>query len=110
MFYPYYLVLIQKKIFTMNDNFSPRVKRIFTYSKEEAVRLGQSTVGTEHFILAILQENEGSAINLLHNLNIDMERLRQNIHTLTSARVSILLILTLFTLPCKPKEQCKLHI
>ena len=70
----------------MNDNFSPRVKRIFTYSKEEAVRLGQSTVGTEHFILAILQENEGSAINLLNNLNIDMERLRQNIHTLTSAR------------------------
>ena len=70
----------------MNDNFSPRVKRIFTYSKEEAVRLGQSTVGTEHFILAILQENEGSAINLLRNLNIDMEKLRQNIHTLTSAR------------------------
>lgn len=70
----------------MNDNFSPRVKRIFTYSKEEAIRLGQSTVGTEHFVLAILQEGEGSAIDLMHSLNIDMERLRQNIHTLTSAR------------------------
>ena len=71
-FSPIMGILIQKENFTMNDNFSPRVKRIFTYSKEEAVRLGQSTVGTEHFILAILQENEGSAINLLHNLNIDM--------------------------------------
>ena len=70
----------------MNDNFSPRVKRIFTYSKEEAIRLGQSTVGTEHFVLAILQEGEGSAIDLMHSLNIDMERLRQNVHTLTSAR------------------------
>lgn len=85
-FSPIMGILIQKENFTMNDNFSPRVKRIFTYSKEEAVRLGQSTVGTEHFILAILQENEGSAINLLRNLNIDMEKLRQNIHTLTSAR------------------------
>ena len=70
----------------MNDNFSPRVKKIFTYSKEEAVRLGQSTVGTEHFLLAMLQEDDGSAVALLHDLNVDMERLRQNIHTLTSAR------------------------
>ena len=50
------------------------------------MRLGQSSVGTEHFVLAILQEGEGSAIDLMHSLNIDMERLRQNIHTLTSAR------------------------
>ena len=70
----------------MNDNFSARVKRVITYSKEEAVRLGQSTVGTEHFILAIIQENEGKAIEILQSLNTDMDRLRQHIHTLTSAR------------------------
>ena len=70
----------------MNDNFSPRVKRVITYSKEEAVRLGQSTVGTEHFILAIIQENEGKAIEILQSLHTDMDRLRQHIHTLTSAR------------------------
>ena len=55
----------------MSDNFSERVKRIFNYSKEEAIRLGQSTVGTEHFVLAIIQEGQ---------------RLRQQIHTLTSSR------------------------
>ena len=94
----------------MNDNFSPRVKRIFTYSKEEAVRLGQSTVGTEHFILAILQENEGSAINLLRNLNIDMEKLGKTSTPLLQHVVSTLLISMLFTSLYKPKEQCKLHI
>ena len=61
----------------MSDNFSERVKRIFNYSKEEAIRLGQSTVGTEHFVLAIIQEGQGSAIELLQDLRIDMERLRQ---------------------------------
>lgn len=70
----------------MNENFSERVKRIFTYSKEEAIRLGQSAIGTEHLMLAILQEGEGSAVDLMQSLNIDMNRLRQNIHTLTSAR------------------------
>ncbi|WP_454980291.1 ATP-dependent Clp protease ATP-binding subunit [Capnocytophaga haemolytica] len=70
----------------MNDNFSPRVKRIFTYSKDEAIRLGQSTVGTEHFILAMLQEGEGRAIEILQNLGVDIEKLRQQIHTLTSVR------------------------
>ena len=70
----------------MNDNFSPRVKRIFTYSKEEAVRLGQSSVGTEHFVLAMIQEGEGKAIEILQSLHTDMDRLRQHIHTLTSAR------------------------
>ena len=60
----------------MSDNFSERVKRIFNYSKEEAIRLGQSTVGTEHFVLAIIQEGQGSAIELLQDLRIDMERLR----------------------------------
>ena len=42
-FSPIMGILIQKENFTMNDNFSPRVKRIFTYSKEEAVRLGYVT-------------------------------------------------------------------
>ena len=70
----------------MSDNFSPRVKRVFSYSKEEAIRLGQSTVGTEHFILAILQEGGGKAIDILQSLNTDIDCLKQNIHTLTSAR------------------------
>ncbi|GJQ06171.1 ATP-dependent Clp protease ClpC [Capnocytophaga cynodegmi] len=70
----------------MSDNFSPRVKRIFTYSKDEAIRLGQSTVGTEHFVLAMLHEGEGRAFEVLLSLKTDMDRLRQNIHALTSAR------------------------
>ena len=33
----------------MDDNFSPRVKDVITYSKEEALRLGHDFIGTEHF-------------------------------------------------------------
>lgn len=67
----------------MSDNFSPRVKKIFTYSKEEAVRLGQSIVGTEHFMLAMLYEGKGTAIEILNSLEVDIERLRENIQRLT---------------------------
>lgn len=70
----------------MNDNFSPRVKRIFVYSRNEAIRLGHSTVGTEHFILGILNEGKGKAIDILLSLNTDFDRLRQQIYTLTSVR------------------------
>ncbi|CEN50689.1 ATP-dependent Clp protease ATP-binding subunit [Capnocytophaga canis] len=70
----------------MNDNFSPRVKRILAYSNDEAIRLGQSVVGTEHLILALLQEGEGRAIDVLLSLNTDLERLRQQIYGLTSMR------------------------
>lgn len=70
----------------MNDNFSPRVKRIFVYSRNEAIRLGHSTVGTEHFILGILNEGKGRAIDILLSLNTDFDRLRQQIYTLTSVR------------------------
>jgi ATP-dependent Clp protease ATP-binding subunit ClpC len=35
----------------MDDNFSPRVKDVITYSKEEALRLGHDFIGTEHLML-----------------------------------------------------------
>ena len=34
----------------MDDNFSPRVKDVITYSKEEALRLGHDFIGTEHLL------------------------------------------------------------
>ena len=39
----------------MDDNFSPRVKDVITYSKEEALRLGHDFIGTEHLMLGILR-------------------------------------------------------
>ena len=48
----------------MDDNFSPRVKDVISYSKEEALRLGHGSIGTEHLMLGILRDGEGKAISI----------------------------------------------
>ncbi|RXR17301.1 ATP-dependent Clp protease ATP-binding subunit [Flavobacterium amnicola] len=69
----------------MDDNFSPRVKDVITYSKEEALRLGHDFIGTEHLMLGILRDGNGSAINILNNLSIDLEHLRRKVEILSPA-------------------------
>ena len=49
----------------MEAKFSPRVRDVITYSREEALRLGHNYIGVEHFMLGILREGEGTAIQLL---------------------------------------------
>ena len=67
----------------MDDNFSPRVKDVITYSKEEALRLGHDFIGTEHLMLGILRDGNGKAINILNNLSIDLEHLRKKVEVLS---------------------------
>ncbi len=67
----------------MDDNFSPRVKDVITFSKEEALRLGHDFIGTEHFILGILRDGNGKAFVILQNLVVDMEYLRKKIEALS---------------------------
>ncbi|MDO5607709.1 MAG: ATP-dependent Clp protease ATP-binding subunit [Capnocytophaga sp.] len=73
----------------MNENFSPRVKKIIAASKEEAKRLGQSVIGTEHIVLAMLQESGGSAIDIINKLNIDLSTLRQRVGRLASVSFNV---------------------
>jgi ATP-dependent Clp protease ATP-binding subunit ClpC len=67
----------------MDDNFSPRVKDVITYSKEEALRLGHDFIGTEHLMLGILRDGNGKAINILNNLDVDLEHLRRKVEILS---------------------------
>jgi ATP-dependent Clp protease ATP-binding subunit ClpC len=69
----------------MDDNFSPRVKDVITYSKEEALRLGHDFIGTEHLMLGILRDGNGKAINILSNLSIDLAHLRKRVEILSPA-------------------------
>ena len=69
----------------MDDNFSPRVKDVITYSKEEALRLGHDFIGTEHLMLGILRDGNGKAINILNNLAIDLNQLRRKVEILSPA-------------------------
>ncbi|MEZ4837824.1 ATP-dependent Clp protease ATP-binding subunit [Flavobacterium sp.] len=67
----------------MDDNFSPRVKDVISYSKEEALRLGHDFIGTEHLMLGILRDGNGKAITILNNLDIDLEYLRKKVEILS---------------------------
>lgn len=68
---------IWKGIRTMETNFSPRVKDVISFSREEALRLGHDYIGTEHFLLGIIREGQGVAIKILKNLNVDLMELRR---------------------------------
>ncbi|WP_432671031.1 ATP-dependent Clp protease ATP-binding subunit [Flavobacterium sp. SM2513] len=69
----------------MDDNFSPRVKDVISYSKEEALRLGHDFIGTEHLMLGILRDGNGKAINIMNNLSIDLDHLRKRVEILSPA-------------------------
>lgn len=69
----------------MDDNFSPRVKDVITYSKEEALRLGHDFIGTEHLMLGILRDGNGKAIAILNNLSVDLDHLRKKVEILSPA-------------------------
>lgn len=69
----------------MDDNFSPRVKEVLSYSKDEALRLGHDFIGTEHLLLGILRDGSGKAISILDQLDVDLEHLKRKVEILTPA-------------------------
>ena len=73
----------------MDDNFSPRVKDVISYSKEEALRLGHDFIGTEHLMLGLLRDGQGKAIEILNNLDIDLSQLRRKVEILSPANPDI---------------------
>ena len=71
----------------MDDNFSPRVKDVIAFSKEEALRLGHNFIGTEHLMLGILRDGEGKAIAILNSIEINLEELRRKVEILNPATI-----------------------
>ncbi len=69
----------------MDDNFSPRVKDVIAYSKEEALRLGHDFIGTEHLMLGLLRDGSGKAISILDALDVDLDHLRRKVEILSPA-------------------------
>ncbi len=69
----------------MDDNFSPKVKDVIAYSKEEALRLGHDFIGTEHLMLGLLRKANGEAIDVLNALDVDLVSLRKKIEGLSPA-------------------------
>ena len=63
----------------MDNNFSTQVKEIISFSREEALRLGNDFIGTEHLLLGLIREGENTAIKILKSFNVDLYELRKEI-------------------------------
>lgn len=63
----------------MEAKFSPRVRDVISFSREEAIRLGHDYIGTEHLLLGLVREGEGKAVKTLLSMDIDLIRLKKTI-------------------------------
>ena len=68
----------------MNGNYSERMLTVLEYVNDEAIRLGDETVGVEHLILGMIREGEGSAVKTLNVLGLEMPDLRAIIEEVIS--------------------------
>jgi ATP-dependent Clp protease ATP-binding subunit ClpC len=69
-----------------NRKFSPKVKKIIQLSREEAIRLGHDFIGTEHFLLGMLQEKDSLPIKVLDSLEVNLDELKHKIELTQTLR------------------------
>ncbi len=69
----------------MNRKFSPKVKKIISLSRDEALRLGHDYIGTEHLLLGMLKEKDNMAIKVLSSLELDLDQLKYRVEEATKA-------------------------
>ena len=65
----------------MDAKFSPRVKDVISYSREEALRLGHDYIGVEHLLLGIIREGEGVAMKMIKSSGVDSKELRKKLES-----------------------------
>jgi ATP-dependent Clp protease ATP-binding subunit ClpA len=59
--------------------FTPRAKKVIDLSLREALSLGHNYIGTEHILLGLVRENEGSAMQILRELDADSDKIRDEV-------------------------------
>ena len=72
----------------MESNFSQRVKDVMSFSREEALRLGNDFISVEHLLLGMIREGEGKAINMLKGLKADFKLIRKDLESELSKNTS----------------------
>ncbi len=63
----------------MDAKFSPKVKDVISFSREEAIRLGHDYIDPCHLLLGLIREGDGQAIKTLKSLGVDLNRLKKSI-------------------------------
>ncbi len=70
-------------VFTQSFGYTPRSKKILELAVTFSKQLGQSYVGTEHILMALIREKEGVAFKILTDLGTDLTELESGIHNVT---------------------------
>jgi ATP-dependent Clp protease ATP-binding subunit ClpC len=65
----------------MGHKFSSQMKEIISYSREEAERLGNDYIGTEHLLLGLLREGDNAALRILKSFKVDVAEMQKEIES-----------------------------
>src|SRR6266699_6444687 len=63
----------------MMNNFTPRAQHVLVLARKEAERFKHNYVGTEHLLLGLIKLGQGVAVNVLHKMGLDLERVRMEV-------------------------------
>ena len=63
----------------MNNKYSEQLKKVLSFSREEAVRLGNDYISNEHLFLGVLREGSANILQILVNYNIDLNLIKKSI-------------------------------
>lgn len=66
----------------MNRKFSPKVKKVLSLSREEALKLGSDYIGTEHLLLGLVKDSDNLAVIVLDSLDVNFDELQEAIKEL----------------------------
>ncbi|MBN1526782.1 MAG: AAA family ATPase, partial [Candidatus Omnitrophica bacterium] len=67
--------------------FTPKAKKVIELAMEEARALGHNYIGTEHLLLGLIREGEGVASQVLMNLGLELERVREEVMNLLGSEI-----------------------
>lgn len=94
----------------MDQQFSPQLKEIINYSHEEAMRLGNEFIGTEHLLLGLIREGENTAVQVLKSLNIDIYDLRKEIEMAVKDKTGKKSVNTINSLPLTKQAEIVIRL
>jgi ATP-dependent Clp protease ATP-binding subunit ClpC len=63
----------------MSYRFSNQMKEIISFSRDEAERLGNDYIGTEHLLLGLIREGDNTAVRILKSFKVDIQEMRSDI-------------------------------
>ena len=72
----------------MNENYTKGVQKVLKYAKDEAIRLGQTYVGSEHVLLGIVKDKHGTGSTSLQIVGIDLDKFKKSIVSLINTNDS----------------------